>query len=69
MVLIFSNRSLYQPNRFEQSLKEHRDILQAFRKRDSELAGKSMEIHFINQGIALLPLFDKSETRIATAFA
>jgi DNA-binding GntR family transcriptional regulator len=58
VVIIFSNRSLYQPNRFKQSIQEHREIMSAFRKRDPELAEASMKLHFMNQGHALLPLFD-----------
>ncbi len=59
-ILLYRQRQLYQPNRFEASIQEHREILAAFRKKDPELAEKAMKKHLLRQGQALVKSY-KSE--------
>jgi len=59
-ILLHRQSQLYQPNRFEASMHEHREILAAFRKKDPELAEKAMKKHLLRQGQALLKSY-KSE--------
>lgn len=56
-ILLYRQRQLYQPERFQQSVKEHRDLLEAFRKRDAALAEKLMKRHLIKQCEALVGLY------------
>ena len=59
-ILLYRRRQLYQPNRFKDSMQEHREILAAFRKKDPELAEKVMKNHLLRQGQALVKTY-KSE--------
>jgi DNA-binding GntR family transcriptional regulator len=59
-ILLYRQRQLYQPNRFEASIQEHREILAAFRKKDPELSEKAMKKHLLRQGQALVKSY-KSE--------
>ena len=59
-IFLYRQRQLYQPNRFEASMQEHREILAAFRKKDPELAEKVMKNHLLRQGQALVKCY-KSE--------
>jgi len=59
-ILLYRQRQLYQPNRFKDSMQEHREILAAFRKKDPELAEKVMKNHLLRQGQALVKAY-KSE--------
>ncbi len=59
-ILLHRQSQLYQPNRFEASIQEHREILAAFRKKDPELAENAMKKHLLRQGQALLKSY-KSE--------
>jgi DNA-binding GntR family transcriptional regulator len=56
-VLIYRHRQLYEEDRFNQSIREHRDLLEAFRKRDAELAEVAMRRHLMNQCKALVSRF------------
>lgn len=58
--LLYRQRQLYQPNRFKASIQEHRDILSAFRKKDPELAEKTMKRHLQNQGRSLIQSYSKN---------
>ena len=42
------HQSLFKTGRIRDSLQEHRDILQALQKRDSEAARRAMQLHFSN---------------------
>jgi len=57
---LYDQRQLYQPNRFEASMQEHREILAAFRQKDPDLAEKAMKNHLLRQGQALVRSY-KSE--------
>lgn len=52
--LLYRYRQLYVPDRFDQSIEEHRLLLEAFRKRDSDEAEKVMKNHLLKQGAALV---------------
>ncbi len=58
--LLYDRRQLYQPNRFNASMQEHRELLAAFRKKDPDLAEKVMKNHLLQQGKALVKSY-KSE--------
>lgn len=56
-ILLYRHRQLYQKNRFEQSMMEHREILEAFRERDPENAESAMKEHLKNQCDALVEYY------------
>ncbi len=51
---LYDPRQVYQPNQLDASMREHREILAAFRKRDAELAEKAMKNHLLRRGEALV---------------
>ena len=56
-ILLYRHRQLYQKNRFDQSIREHRKILAAFEKRDARLAESSVKRHLKNQCSALVDYY------------
>ena len=52
-ILLYRYRQIYQPNRLETSMQEHRDLQDAFRKKDPEAAERLMKEHLIRQCEAL----------------
>jgi DNA-binding GntR family transcriptional regulator len=56
-ILLYRHRQLYHLDRFDQSIQEHRYILEAFRKGDASLAETCMKRHLANQCKALLELY------------
>ena len=52
-ILLYRYKSLNLSGRFEQSIQEHRDLLEAFRKRDAEKAELLMKSHMKKQSEAL----------------
>jgi DNA-binding GntR family transcriptional regulator len=48
-ILLYRFKSLNLPGRFEDSIQEHRELLQAFRERDLEKAETLMRAHLKNQ--------------------
>lgn len=56
-ILLYRHRQLYHLDRFDQSIQEHRSILEAFRNRDALLAETCMKRHLANQCKALLELY------------
>ena len=60
-ILLYRQRQLYQPERFDQSIKEHRSLLGAFRTRDPESAESSMKHHLLMQCKALIGLYANKE--------
>ena len=56
-ILLYRQKQLYQPERFDQSIQEHRDLLQAFRKKDPGLAQLLMKQHLLMQCKALVGLY------------
>lgn len=59
-ILLYRHRQLYQPERFKQSIEEHRNLLEAFRKRDAALAERLMKRHLLKQCDALVGLYEKN---------
>jgi len=55
-ILLYRFRSLYSPERFEQSIREHRELLEFFRKRNPEKAETLMRNHLENQCDAMKKL-------------
>ncbi|MCF8061020.1 MAG: GntR family transcriptional regulator [Deltaproteobacteria bacterium] len=68
-ILLYRHRQLYQKNRFEQSMKEHRDILEAFQSRDPERAENAMKNHMKNQCEALVDYYAEKLDEGAGALA
>jgi DNA-binding GntR family transcriptional regulator len=64
-IFLYRHRQLYQPERFRESIKEHRDLLVAFRKRDAVLAEAVMKRHLIKQCEALVGLYAKSNREVS----
>jgi DNA-binding GntR family transcriptional regulator len=71
-ILLYRHRQLYQKNRFDQSIREHREILAAFEKRDARLAEISLKHHLEKQCEALVDYYaaegtDKKEDDVLAA--
>jgi DNA-binding GntR family transcriptional regulator len=60
-ILLYRQRQLYQPERFDQSVQEHRNLLGAFRTRDPESAESLMKHHLLMQCKALVGLYANKE--------
>jgi DNA-binding GntR family transcriptional regulator len=56
-ILLYRYRQIYQPNRLKESMQEHRDLQQAFRKRNPEAAERFMQEHLIRQFNALRSVY------------
>lgn len=56
-MLLHRFRQLYQADRFDQSIREHRELLEAFRRRDPAAAQAAMEHHLRRQCEALETLY------------
>jgi len=61
-ILLYRQKQLYQPERFDQSIQEHRNLLGAFRTRDPESAESLMKHHLLMQCKALVRLYANTET-------
>jgi DNA-binding GntR family transcriptional regulator len=56
-ILLYRHRQLYHLDRFDQSIQEHRSILEAFRNRDELLAEACVKRHLANQCKVLLEIY------------
>lgn len=56
-ILLYRHRQLYQPERFRQSIEEHRSLLEALESRDAGRAEDLMKQHLLRQCEALVGLF------------
>jgi len=56
-ILLYRSQQLYQPRRFDDSISEHRALLEAFKKRDPVQAENLMKTHLMNQCEALVSLY------------
>lgn len=56
-VLLYRYRQLYRPDRFDQSIREHRELLEAFRRRDPARAEAVMQHHLRKQCEALVSVY------------
>jgi DNA-binding GntR family transcriptional regulator len=61
-ILLYRHRQLYHLDRFDQSIQEHRSILETFRKREELLAETCMKRHLANQCKALLELYPDTKS-------
>ncbi len=59
-VALYRHQQIYAPRRLDESMAEHREILEAFRRRDSAAAEAAMKNHLEQQGKALLRIFQTS---------
>ncbi len=68
-ILLYRHEQLYRPERFHQSVQEHREILDSFQRGDAATAESAMKRHLLNQGKALVGLYaskkDKGKRRAA----
>jgi DNA-binding GntR family transcriptional regulator len=64
-ILLYRHKQLYQPERFQESIKEHRDLMVAFRKREAVLAENVMKRHLIKQCEALVGLYAKNKRKVS----
>jgi DNA-binding GntR family transcriptional regulator len=62
-ILLHRQRQLYQPERFDQSIKEHRDLLNAFRKKNPASAESLMQKHLLMQCKALVGLYASKDAK------
>ena len=60
-ILLYRFQSLNLPDRFASSIREHRDLLEAFRHRDNSRAETLMRQHLQNQTMALKSLVEQSQ--------
>lgn len=60
-ILLYRFQSLNLPTRFADSIREHRDLLEAFRQRDESRAEALMRQHLKNQTMALKSLVEQSQ--------
>jgi DNA-binding GntR family transcriptional regulator len=57
-ILLYRYRQIYQPDRFEASIREHRGLLDAFRRKDPVAAENLMKQHLVNQCESLKNLYE-----------
>jgi DNA-binding GntR family transcriptional regulator len=60
-VLLYRYRQLYVQGRLEESIQEHRALLEAFRRGDPKESERLMKMHLANQGEALLGSLSENE--------
>ncbi|MBI5250578.1 MAG: GntR family transcriptional regulator [Desulfomonile tiedjei] len=48
-ILLYRYRQIYEPNRLDSSMQEHRDLQDAFKKKDPEAAERLMKEHLMRQ--------------------
>jgi DNA-binding GntR family transcriptional regulator len=59
-ILLYRYRQIYQPNRLQESIQEHRDLQQAFRERGPEAAERFMKAHLTRQFNALKSVYTEA---------
>jgi len=57
-ILLHRQKQLFYPGRFSDSMNEHRELLEAFRRRDAPEAEELMKRHLLNQCKALVAWYD-----------
>lgn len=65
-ILLYRHRQLYQPDRFDASMNEHRALMAAFRKRNAAMAESRMKKHLFNQCKALESLYEDRTKKTGT---
>jgi DNA-binding GntR family transcriptional regulator len=61
-VALYRHQQIYEPRRFDQSIREHREILDALRRRDLHAAELRMKRHLERQCKALIHIYEKRDT-------
>ena len=59
-ILLYRQRQLFQPDRFEASMNEHRLLLEAFRNREAGAAEALMKRHLMNQCESLRTVYENT---------
>jgi len=62
-IVLYRYRQLYQPDRFQASMREHHSLMDALRKRDPVAAEDRMRQHLMNQCEALKNLYEGKAKR------
>lgn len=62
-ILLYRYRQLYERDRFEASMNEHRNLLEALRRRDPAAAESLMKIHLLNQCEALRSVYEDKDAQ------
>ncbi|MBI5580690.1 MAG: GntR family transcriptional regulator [Deltaproteobacteria bacterium] len=60
-VALYRHQQIYEDQRFDESIREHRDILDALRRRDAYAAETLMKRHLERQCNALVNLYDRHD--------
>jgi len=60
-VALYRHQQIYEDRRFDESIREHREILEAFRRRDPDAAEKRMKRHLDRQCRALINLYETDD--------
>lgn len=58
---LYRHRQIYEPGRFDESMQEHREILEAMRRRDPDASETRMKRHLDRQCKALIHLYGKRD--------
>jgi DNA-binding GntR family transcriptional regulator len=65
-ILLYRYRQIYQPNRLQESIQEHRHLQQAFRERAPEAAERFMREHLTRQFDALKSVYTEASDSSAS---
>jgi DNA-binding GntR family transcriptional regulator len=60
-VALYRHQQIYEPRRFDESIREHREILEALRRRDPDAAETRMKRHLDRQCKALIHLYARRD--------
>jgi len=58
---LYRHQQIYEDRRFDESIREHREILDALRRRDPDAAESHMKCHLDRQCKALINLYDRHD--------
>lgn len=60
-VALYRHQQIYEDQRFDESIREHRDILEALRRRDPDAVEMFMKRHLDRQCNALVKIYDRHD--------
>ena len=60
-IALYRHQQIYEPQRLDESIAEHREILEAFRRRDPQAAEASMKRHLDRQCRALIHIYEGAQ--------
>jgi len=64
-IFLYRTQQLTKLGRFDQSIKEHEELMKAFRKKNARAAERSMKAHLKNQEEALVSMQGTDSSRVA----